>query len=59
MEREQARWAVVLDDADSLRGWIAAERAAGEGTVRDRAVRMEAWVNHDASLKDALSTMLQ
>ena len=43
----------------SLRGWIAVERAAGEGTVRDHADRMDAWVNHDASLKDALATMLQ
>ncbi len=31
----------------------------GAGTVADRAERMDAWVDHDASLKDALATMLQ
>ena len=31
----------------------------GDGTVADRAERMDAWVDHDASLKDALATMLQ
>ncbi|MFH8369088.1 ABC transporter ATP-binding protein [Streptomyces sp. NPDC018031] len=66
-----ARWAVVLDDADRLHGWIAAEAtgaAAGDaptegggdgGTVRDRARRMEAWLPVGAPLKQAFSTMLQ
>ncbi|MEJ7743900.1 MAG: hypothetical protein WKF73_15980 [Nocardioidaceae bacterium] len=29
------------------------------GPVADRVERMDAWVDHDASLKDALATMLQ
>ncbi|GAA3051974.1 ABC transporter ATP-binding protein [Streptomyces olivoverticillatus] len=45
LAREDARWAVVLDDADRLHGWISAEAvASGEGTVRDHARRMDAWV---------------
>ncbi|MGY2079171.1 ABC transporter ATP-binding protein [Modestobacter sp. SYSU DS0657] len=54
-----ARWAVVLDDAQRLHGWISAERAAGVGTVRGAARRMEAWVPVDATLKTAFATMLQ
>ncbi|KJY42898.1 ABC transporter ATP-binding protein [Streptomyces sp. NRRL B-1568] len=60
LAREDARWAVVLDDADRLHGWISAEAmASGEGTVRDHARRMDAWVPVGASLKQAFSTMLQ
>lgn len=54
-----ARWAIVIDADQKLRGWIGADEAAGEGTVADRADRMDAWVDHEASLKDALATMLQ
>ncbi|MGY1748273.1 ABC transporter ATP-binding protein [Modestobacter sp. SYSU DS0511] len=54
-----ARWAVVLDDAQRLHGWISAERASGAGTVRGAARRMEAWVPVDATLKTAFATMLQ
>jgi osmoprotectant transport system ATP-binding protein len=53
------RWSVVLDSQENLRGWVSLERSAGSGLVRDRAERMDAWVNEDASLKDALATMLQ
>jgi osmoprotectant transport system ATP-binding protein len=56
---QDARWAVVLDDHDNLRGWISRERATGPGVVRDRGERMDAWVTNEASLKDALATMLQ
>ncbi|MEV4440004.1 betaine/proline/choline family ABC transporter ATP-binding protein [Streptomyces sp. NPDC049577] len=59
---DDARWAVVLDDADRLHGWISAEavRAGRAGdTVRDHARRMEAWLPLGASLKQAFSTMLQ
>ena len=59
MERVGARWAVVVDESGDLRGWIAAERAVGPGTVADRARRMEAWVPAGASLKAAFSVMLQ
>ncbi|MEU1676255.1 betaine/proline/choline family ABC transporter ATP-binding protein [Streptomyces roseifaciens] len=57
---DDARWAVVLDDADRLHGWISAEAlAGGGGTVRERARRMDAWLPVGASLKQAFSTMLQ
>jgi osmoprotectant transport system ATP-binding protein len=59
MARGAARWAVVLDDAGSLHGWLSAERASGSGTVGSVARRMEAWVPADASLKTAFATMLQ
>jgi osmoprotectant transport system ATP-binding protein len=55
-----ARWGVVLDDADHLHGWIPADAADGsQGTVRDHARRMEAWLPVGAPLKQAFSTMLQ
>ncbi|MFF4160520.1 ABC transporter ATP-binding protein [Streptomyces sp. NPDC001678] len=59
---DDARWAVVLDDADRLHGWVSADAiASGEGTtrVRERARRMDAWLPLGASLKQAFSTMLQ
>jgi osmoprotectant transport system ATP-binding protein len=59
LERAGARWAVVVDDAGELRGWISRERAAGPATVADAAHRMDAWVPADASLKQAYSVMLQ
>jgi osmoprotectant transport system ATP-binding protein len=59
MDAAGARWSVVLDSEDNLRGWIGADHSEGTGTVGDRVERMDAWVAHDASLKDALSTMLQ
>ncbi len=59
MERGSARWAVVLDEAGNLHGWLSAERAAGAGTVGSAARRMEAWVPVGASLKTAFATMLQ
>ncbi|HEY0126335.1 MAG TPA: ATP-binding cassette domain-containing protein [Blastococcus sp.] len=59
MDRNAARWAVVLDDAGNLHGWLSGERAGGSGTVGSVARRMEAWVPADASLKTAFGTMLQ
>jgi osmoprotectant transport system ATP-binding protein len=59
MERSGARWAVVLDDAQNLHGWLSAERAAGSGTVGSAGRRMEAWVPVNASLKTAMAVMLQ
>ncbi len=59
MERGEARWAIVLDKDNNLRGWVGDDVAAGSGIVGDRVERMDAFVAHDASLKDALSTMLQ
>ncbi len=60
LDREGARWAVVLDADGNLRGWVARERGTdGSGSVADHTRRMEAWVARDASLKDALAQMLQ
>ncbi len=59
LDREQARWAVVVDSAGDLRGWLGADEATGSGTVTERGHRMDAWVPRSASLKDALARMLQ
>lgn len=60
MSEAHARWAVVIDRDDRLRGWVGARRATGRnGHVRDGARRMNAWVDKTASLKDALAAMLQ
>ncbi|MGW3567465.1 ABC transporter ATP-binding protein [Streptomyces sp. NPDC000941] len=69
LSADGARWAVVLDDADRLHGWIPADaadaaekpgkEAAAGGTVRDHSRRMEAWLPVGSSLKQAFSTMLQ
>ncbi|MEP6665695.1 MAG: betaine/proline/choline family ABC transporter ATP-binding protein [Nocardioidaceae bacterium] len=59
MDAVEARWAVVLDQDENLRGWVAAEDCEGSGNVADKAERMDAWVDKEASLKDALATMLQ
>ena len=53
-----ARWGVVLDDEDGLHGWVSADET-GDGTVADRARRMEAWVPVGANLKMAFAEMLQ
>jgi len=59
---DEARWAVVLDDQDHLQGWISIDQSAsdvaGDVNVSDVARRMDAFVGRDASLKDALATML-
>jgi osmoprotectant transport system ATP-binding protein len=59
LDRFGARWGVVLDGDGVLHGWVAAERLTGDGVVRDRARRMEAWVSSDSTLKSAFSVMLQ
>jgi osmoprotectant transport system ATP-binding protein len=59
LDREGARWAVVLDDQQKLHGWLSADRAGGAGTVGEAGRRMEAWVPADATLKTAFATMLQ
>jgi osmoprotectant transport system ATP-binding protein len=59
MARTGARWAVVVDSAEHLHGWLSADRAVGAGTVGSTARRMEAWVPADATLKTAFATMLQ
>ncbi|WP_371624280.1 betaine/proline/choline family ABC transporter ATP-binding protein [Streptomyces sp. NBC_01116] len=69
LRSQGARWAVVLDGRNNLHGWIPADATAGpaaggapattEGTVREHARRMEAWLPLGAPLKHAFATMLQ
>lgn len=69
LRSQGARWAVVLDGRNNLHGWIPADATAGpatggapsttEGTVREHARRMEAWLPLGATLKQAFATMLQ
>jgi osmoprotectant transport system ATP-binding protein len=61
LRAQGARWGVVLDADGAVHGWVPADALApgGAGTVRDHARRMEAWVPVGASLKQALSVMLQ
>ncbi len=54
-----ARWAVVLDPAESLHGWVALPELDGSGRVADRARRFGAHVYADSTLKAAMSEMLQ
>jgi len=54
-----AAWAVVLDSAGGLHGWVKASMLTGGRTVRDVARRLEAYVPAGASLKDAFAEMLQ
>ncbi|MFD3907541.1 MULTISPECIES: ABC transporter ATP-binding protein [unclassified Streptomyces] len=63
LRAEGARWAVVLDGRDNLHGWIPADAAGADATVketvREHARRMEAWLPLGAPLKQAFATMLQ
>ncbi|HET9690164.1 MAG TPA: ATP-binding cassette domain-containing protein [Acidimicrobiales bacterium] len=53
------RWAVVVDPAGRLRGWVGEADLTGEGPVDGRTHRMEAWVPVTATLKQAFAEMLQ
>jgi len=59
LEAAKARWAVVLDADESLHGWVARDELVGDGVVADRARRFRAFVPADATLKTAMSEMLQ
>jgi len=59
MDAAESQWAVVVHRDGRLRGWIGRREAEGDGTVGDRAHRMEAWVPLGATLKQAFSEMLQ
>ncbi len=52
-------FAVVLDPSGDLRGYVSAERLAGDGAVTDRLQRLPASVSSDATLKVAMAEMLQ
>ena len=54
-----AGYALVVDEAGDLRGYVAAERLSGDGTVADRVQRLPAAVPADATLKTAMAEMLQ
>ena len=62
---EQARgllgedFALVLDEAGALRGYVSAGRLEGDGRVADRLQRLPAAVPSDATLKRAMAEMLQ
>ncbi|WP_116949698.1 ABC transporter ATP-binding protein [Jiangella endophytica] len=53
------RWGVVLDGEGGLAGWVGHDMLTGSGKVRERARRMEAWVQLDDTLKVAFAEMLQ
>ena len=52
-------WAIVVDEAGTLRGWVGAADLAGDGSVGGRAHRMDAVVPLSSSLKHAFAEMLQ
>ncbi|MBI2708222.1 MAG: ABC transporter ATP-binding protein [Actinobacteria bacterium] len=58
MESDGVQTAVVVGSDGSLRGWIGRRHADGDGTVGERARRIAAWVEDDASLRAAFSEML-
>lgn len=55
----QARFALVLDVEERLRGYVGIERLEGSGTVADRVRRLPATVPADATLKAAMGELLQ
>src|SRR4051794_8981288 len=59
MEAAGSPWAIVLDEADRLHGWIGADEATGQGAVGTRVHRLEATVPVGGTLKQAFSEMLQ
>ncbi|MGW0532478.1 ABC transporter ATP-binding protein [Streptomyces sp. NPDC003032] len=62
LRKEEARWAVVLDEAGDLHGWVGVDEvglAGTGGTVGDLAHRMNSWVPVGAPLKQAFGVMLQ
>ena len=56
---DDSRWAVVLDADGGLAGWLGRDVADGSGMVRDKARRMDAWVDLGDSLRVAFGEMLQ
>ncbi len=52
-------FALVLDPAEQLLGYVSATRLAGDGVVADRLHRLPASVPADSTLKVAMAEMLQ
>jgi osmoprotectant transport system ATP-binding protein len=61
MREDGSPWAVVLEPDDSLRGWVSRRECERNGrrAVQEMAHRMEAWVDTDATLREAFGEMLQ
>lgn len=59
LRAEGSRWAVVLDEAGALVGWVGASDQARTGPVRSWTRPMEASVHLGDSLKHAFGEMLQ
>ena len=59
LEAAGSDWAVVVDAAERLVGYVGREDLAGEGVVDGRARRLPAWVPARSTLKHAFSEMLQ
>ncbi|MEU2878148.1 betaine/proline/choline family ABC transporter ATP-binding protein [Streptomyces sp. NPDC007070] len=59
LRAQGARWAVVLDGAGDLHGWVGLDALSAGGSVGDLAHRMNAWVPVGAPLKQAFGVMLQ
>jgi osmoprotectant transport system ATP-binding protein len=59
LRKENSRWAIVLDAAERLHGWLGIDSTSTSGPVRGAARRMDAWVPAGASLKQAFAEMLQ
>lgn len=58
MDADALDFAVVLDGARRLHGYLARTRADGDGVVGDRLQRLQAWVRAGDTLKDAFGEML-
>jgi len=58
MDVDGAHYAIVVDEADALHGWVDRLRAEGVGTAGERARPVVASVAAGATLKDALSELL-
>jgi len=54
-----APYAIVLDVGEQLRGYVSADRLAGDGVVADRVQRLPASIGADATLKVAMGELLQ
>lgn len=59
LEAVGARWAVVLDPAEGLMGWVSINQLDGPGTVKRWVKPFGAHVPADATLKTAMAEMLQ
>ncbi len=59
LEQSEDAYALVVDVEGRLKGFVSARRLSGEGVVADVVRPMPAYVESDATLKAAMSEMLQ